>query len=102
MAVTITLEDHLDISRGDMLCRPHNAPTIVQDIDAQVCWMDESAPLRVAGLHDPGARGSKVAELGQDLGLQPLVLECEPNGGTQFRLELWAADIEMRRRNRNG
>ena len=30
-----------------MLCRPHNAPTVAQDIDAQVCWMDESAPLAV-------------------------------------------------------
>jgi bifunctional enzyme CysN/CysC len=45
MAVTISLADHLDIGRGDMLCRPHNAPTIAQELDAQVCWMDESAPL---------------------------------------------------------
>ena len=47
MAVTITLEDELDISRGDMLCRPHNAPIIAQEIDAQVCWMDEAAPMTV-------------------------------------------------------
>jgi bifunctional enzyme CysN/CysC len=47
MAVTITLTDNLDISRGDMLCRPHNVPTIAQEIDAQVCWMDESAPMTV-------------------------------------------------------
>jgi bifunctional enzyme CysN/CysC len=45
MAVTIVLEDELDISRGDMICRPHNMPTVSQDIDAQVCWMDESATL---------------------------------------------------------
>jgi bifunctional enzyme CysN/CysC len=45
MAVTITLADHLDIGRGDMLCRPHNVPTIAQELDAQVCWMDESAPM---------------------------------------------------------
>jgi bifunctional enzyme CysN/CysC len=45
MAVTVTLTDHLDISRGDMLCRPHNVPTIAQEIDAQVCWMDESAAM---------------------------------------------------------
>jgi bifunctional enzyme CysN/CysC len=49
MAVTITLADHLDISRGDMLCRPHNAPTIAQELDAQVCWMDESAPMTTGG-----------------------------------------------------
>jgi bifunctional enzyme CysN/CysC len=45
MAVTITLTDEIDISRGDMLCRPNNMPTVAQDIDAQVCWMDESATL---------------------------------------------------------
>jgi bifunctional enzyme CysN/CysC len=45
MAVTITLADHLDISRGDMICRPHNVPTIAQELDAQVCWMDESVPM---------------------------------------------------------
>jgi len=45
MAVTITLADDIDISRGDMICRPHNAPAVVQDLDAQVCWMDESASL---------------------------------------------------------
>jgi len=48
MAVTITLTDDIDISRGDMICRPHNVPAVVQDLDAQVCWMDESSSL-VAG-----------------------------------------------------
>jgi bifunctional enzyme CysN/CysC len=47
MSVTIRLTDEIDISRGDMLCRPHNAPTPAQDIEAMVCWMDETAPLRV-------------------------------------------------------
>jgi bifunctional enzyme CysN/CysC len=28
-----------------MLCRPHNIPTIAQEIDAQVCWMDEGASM---------------------------------------------------------
>jgi bifunctional enzyme CysN/CysC len=46
MAVTITLEDDLDVGRGDLLCRPHNAPLIAQELDAQVCWMDDSAPMR--------------------------------------------------------
>ena len=34
MSVSIRLADDLDVSRGDMLCRPHNAPTSTQDIDA--------------------------------------------------------------------
>jgi bifunctional enzyme CysN/CysC len=39
MSVTLRLADDLDISRGDLICRPHNAPTAAQDIDAMVCWM---------------------------------------------------------------
>lgn len=46
MAVTVTLEDDIDISRGDMICRPHNQPTVSQDIDAMVCWMADSSKLR--------------------------------------------------------
>jgi bifunctional enzyme CysN/CysC len=49
MSVTITLEDDLDISRGDMLCRAHNRPTVTQDLDAMVCWLDEQAALRAGG-----------------------------------------------------
>jgi bifunctional enzyme CysN/CysC/sulfate adenylyltransferase subunit 1 len=39
MSVTVRLEDDLDVSRGDMICRPQNAPKPSQDIDAMVCWM---------------------------------------------------------------
>ena len=39
MAVTVTLEDEIDISRGDMLCRPNNQPEVTQDLDAMICWM---------------------------------------------------------------
>jgi len=45
MSVTIRLADDLDVSRGDMICRPQNAPEPSQDIDAMVCWMT-NAPLR--------------------------------------------------------
>ncbi|WP_422738225.1 sulfate adenylyltransferase subunit 1 [Micromonospora sp. WMMD729] len=49
MSVTVRLADEIDISRGDMICRPNNAPAVAQDIEAMVCWMDETAPLRVGG-----------------------------------------------------
>ncbi|GAA2020790.1 hypothetical protein GCM10009740_06540 [Terrabacter terrae] len=49
MSVTVRLEDEIDVSRGDMICRPHNQPTVTQDIDAMVCWMDESSPMRLGG-----------------------------------------------------
>jgi bifunctional enzyme CysN/CysC len=39
MSVTVTLEDDIDISRGDMLCRPHNQPTVGQDLDVLLAWM---------------------------------------------------------------
>jgi sulfate adenylyltransferase large subunit len=45
MSVTVRLEDDVDVSRGDMICRPQNAPKPTQDIDAMVCWM-ATAPLR--------------------------------------------------------
>jgi bifunctional enzyme CysN/CysC len=47
MSVTVRLADEIDISRGDLICRPHNAPAVAQDIEAMICWMDETAPLRV-------------------------------------------------------
>ena len=34
MSVTLVLEDDLDISRGDMICRPHNQPLVSQDVEA--------------------------------------------------------------------
>jgi bifunctional enzyme CysN/CysC len=42
MAVTVRLEDDLDVSRGDMICRPHNMPHVTQDVDARICWMSEA------------------------------------------------------------
>ncbi len=46
MSVTIRLEDEIDISRGDMICRPKNQPAVGQDIDAMVCWMSETGTLQ--------------------------------------------------------
>jgi sulfate adenylyltransferase subunit 1 len=48
MSVTMTLDADVDISRGDMLVRENNAPTISQDIDMMVCWMSEK-PLTLGG-----------------------------------------------------
>jgi bifunctional enzyme CysN/CysC len=49
MSVTIRLADELDVSRGDLICRPNNKPSVAQDIEAMVCWMDESRPMAVGG-----------------------------------------------------
>ena len=45
VSCTILLEDEIDISRGDMLCRPNNHPTVGQDIEAMVCWMSDQTSL---------------------------------------------------------
>jgi bifunctional enzyme CysN/CysC len=45
MSVTLLLDDDVDISRGDMICRPHNQPAVAQDIEAMVCWMAGDKPL---------------------------------------------------------
>ena len=48
MSVTITLNDDIDISRGDMLVKEDNMPQVTQDIDMMVCWMNEK-PLQLNG-----------------------------------------------------
>ena len=45
MSVTLLLDDDVDISRGDMICRPHNRPAGAQDIEAMLCWMSSDAVL---------------------------------------------------------
>jgi bifunctional enzyme CysN/CysC len=45
MAVVVTLEDDIAVSRGDILCRPNNRPTVSHDVEATVCWMDERSSL---------------------------------------------------------
>ena len=40
MSVTLLLEDDIDISRGDMIVRENNSPTVTQDVEAMVCWFN--------------------------------------------------------------
>ncbi|HVV90076.1 MAG TPA: adenylyl-sulfate kinase, partial [Solirubrobacterales bacterium] len=46
MAVTLRLEDDVDVSRGDMICRPTNQPTAGRGFEAMICWFDETSRLR--------------------------------------------------------
>jgi bifunctional enzyme CysN/CysC len=50
MSVTIRLSDDVDVSRGDMICRPHNQPRVTQDVDAMICWLADQ-PLQVGGMY---------------------------------------------------
>lgn len=47
-SVTLLLEDDIDISRGDMIIKNGNQPTVSQDINLMVCWFNEQ-PLRLNG-----------------------------------------------------
>ncbi|MFT5472535.1 MAG: bifunctional enzyme CysN/CysC [Candidatus Promineifilaceae bacterium] len=41
MAVALTLEDEVDVSRGDMLVSPNNAPHVAHDFDTVLVWMHD-------------------------------------------------------------
>ncbi len=48
MSVTLRLNDEIDISRGETICRVEQAPTVARELEADVCWMTDQ-PLRPGG-----------------------------------------------------
>ena len=48
MSVIVRLADDVDVSRGDMFCRPGNRPTVTQEFGARVCWLGDR-PLQPRG-----------------------------------------------------
>ena len=48
MSVTLTLEDEIDISRGDMIAASDDLPTVSQDVSLMVCWLGDK-PLALNG-----------------------------------------------------
>jgi sulfate adenylyltransferase subunit 1 len=48
LSVTLRLEDEVDVSRGDMICRAHDHATPTRELEAMVCWLSER-PLLPAG-----------------------------------------------------
>ncbi|MDZ7771559.1 MAG: sulfate adenylyltransferase subunit CysN [Balneolaceae bacterium] len=48
MSVSMTLENDIDVSRGDMIVKPDNQPEVGQDIDLMVCWLNKK-PLQPGG-----------------------------------------------------
>ncbi len=45
MAVSVSLADDIDISRGDLIARPNNRPRVTQEFDATMCWMSDDTAL---------------------------------------------------------
>ena len=68
-AVTITLTDNVNVSRGDMLVKVAEEPKITKELSATICWMDKE-PLKVAqkyyikhGVNDAQAKITKLASI---------------------------------------
>ena len=48
MSVSFTLNDDIDIGRGDMIVKENNIPEIGQDIDLMLCWLNDKVLLQGA------------------------------------------------------
>ncbi|MBV6762037.1 adenylyl-sulfate kinase [Rhodococcus opacus] len=75
-AVCVQLADQLDVSRGDVLCRPNNRPLVGQELDAMVCWFSEQSALtpdaRYTLLHTTRATRASIARLDYRLDVNTL------------------------------
>src|SRR5690606_7778279 len=43
MSIAMTLEDDIDVSRGDMIVRVNNQPEATQEFDLMLCWLNDNA-----------------------------------------------------------
>jgi sulfate adenylyltransferase large subunit len=41
MSLTLRLEDELDVSRGELICHPDEAPLVARELEADICWMTD-------------------------------------------------------------
>jgi sulfate adenylyltransferase large subunit len=48
VSLTLRLEDEIDVSRGELICRPEEQPEVARELEADICWMS-GAPLRAGG-----------------------------------------------------
>jgi bifunctional enzyme CysN/CysC len=83
LSVTLRLEDDIDVSRGDMICRPKNRPVEAKEIDAMVCWMSDR-PLSPAGRyrikHTSRAALAKIDQVLYRIDVNSLHRDEEANG----------------------
>ncbi len=68
-SVTLTLADNVNVSRGDMLVKVNEEPTITKQLEATICWMD-STPLQVSqkyyikhGVNDAQAKITQLSSI---------------------------------------
>jgi sulfate adenylyltransferase subunit 1 len=79
-SVSITLEDHIDISRGDILVRAGEMPEISQDVNMMVCWFNER-PLVAGGRYlvrnYSNEAGCVVKSIGYKMNIDTLEKDCD-------------------------
>ncbi len=66
MSVSMTLEDDIDISRGDMIVKKNNQPKPVQEFDAMLCWLhnDTARPrTKFTVLHTSNEQKAMIKEV---------------------------------------
>ena len=68
-SVTITLEDNVNVSRGDMLVKVSEEPIISKQVEATICWMD-NVPLEASqkyyikhGVNDAQAKVTQLKSI---------------------------------------
>lgn len=64
---TITLEDEIDISRGDMIVKSNNPPKKSQDLEAMICWFSENTELVPRGKYYLRHTVKEVKAIVQDI-----------------------------------
>jgi bifunctional enzyme CysN/CysC len=81
MSMTLRLEDELDVSRGELICRPEEAPVVAQELEADICWMDEK-PLRAGSRylvkHTSRSAMAVVDEIGEIVDVHTLERDAPP------------------------
>jgi sulfate adenylyltransferase subunit 1 len=79
MSVTVTLEDEIDLSRGDMLVSPQGLPQVSRHFEAMVVWFDEQ-PLALGRsyLVKHAVRSSRVKATGIEYRVEMGALKQEP------------------------
>jgi sulfate adenylyltransferase subunit 1 len=95
-SVTVLLADEIDIGRGEVLAHPSQAPQVVTELDADLCWLTETplrAGARVLVKHGTRTVRAVVTELTGRLDLHtmrhgspPAALELNEIGGARIRL----------------
>jgi sulfate adenylyltransferase subunit 1 len=95
-SIVVTLEDNVNVSRGDMLVKTNEEPTLSTEIKATICWMDK-APLKVSqkyfvkhGVNDVQAKITNILSLIKidfsGIEEQPPLLELNQIGDVQLKL----------------